>query len=138
MKLTIVVPAFNEEAHLAPTLNSIRAATDYLGTRSDADVDVDADVAVPPTLLHAIHETMRDPACIGGGVDVDFYRALRRLARQERRTVRLIRQPRVQPSCRRFDTWPLWRILVWTNPLFIALFRRWKTAWPGWYSDAVR
>ena len=72
------------------------------------------------------------------GEDVDFYRALRRLARQERRTVRLIRQPRVQPSCRRFDTWPLWRILVWTNPLFIALFRRWKTAWPGWYSDAVR
>ena len=71
-------------------------------------------------------------------IGVDFYRALRRLARQERRTVRLIRQPRVQPSCRRFDTWPLWRILVWTNPLFIALFRRWKAAWPGWYSDAVR
>ena len=53
-------------------------------------------------------------------------------------TVRLIRQPRVQPSCRRFDTWPVWRILIWTNPLFIALFRRWKAAWPGWYSDAVR
>ncbi len=249
MKLTIIVPAFNEEAYLAPTLDSIRAATDHLSAHSDADVDVDvdadvevivvdndshdetaavarrhgatvvhepvrniararntgarpaagdllvfvdADVTVPPTLLHLIYETMRDPACIGGGVDVDyrprrlsvrlylqawrllgrllgmvqgatqfcrksafdrlggyderawigedvdFYRALRRLARQERRTVRLIRQPRVQPSCRRFDTWPLWRILVWTNPLFIALFRRWKAAWPGWYTDAVR
>lgn len=110
MKLTIIVPAFNEEAYLAPTLDSIRAATDYLGTRSDADVEVivvdndsqdetaavarrhgatvvhesvrniararntgarhaagdllvfvDADVAVPPTLLHVIQETTRGP-----------------------------------------------------------------------------
>ena len=28
--------------------------------------------------------------------------------------------------------------LVWTNPLFIAAFRRWKRFWGGWYSDAVR
>ena len=25
--------------------------------------------------------------------------------------------PRVQASSRRFDKWPLWKILVWTNPL---------------------
>ena len=134
MKVTIVVPAFNEEAYLAATLDSIRAAADDLRTRSDADVKVDvevivvdnnstdetaavarhqgarvvaepvqgiararntgahhaagdvlvfidADVAVPPTLLHAIHETMRDPACIGGGVDVEY--------RPRRRSVRL-------------------------------------------------
>ena len=243
--MTIIVPAFNEEAWLAATLSAIRDAADYLQRRTDADGDagvevivvdndsqdgtaaiarrhgatvvhepvrniararntgarhaagdllvfVDADVSVPTTLLHAIAETMRDPSCIGGGVDVDyrprrpfvriylgvwrllgrltgmvqgatqfcrksaferidgydetawigedvdFYRDLRRLARRERGTVRLLRQPRVQPSCRRFDAWPMWRILIWTNPLFIALFRRWRAAWPGWYSDPVR
>jgi hypothetical protein len=31
---------------------------------------------------------------------------------------------RVVPSVRRFDQWPLWRTLVWTNPLFILLFQR--------------
>ena len=241
MKVTIVVPAFNEEAYLAPTLESLRAATDHLCARSNAAVEVlvvdndsrdetaavarqkgetvvhepvrniararntgartaagdllvfvDADVAVPPTLLHVICETMRDPACVGGGVDVDyrprrltirlylrawrvlgrlmgmvqgatqfcrksafdqidgydekawigedvdFYRALQRLARKEHRTVRFIRHPRVRPSCRRFDTWPVWRILIWTNPLFIALFRRWGAVWRGWYSHPVR
>ena len=72
------------------------------------------------------------------GEDVDFHRALRRLARAEHGTVRFIRQPRVQPSCRRFDRWPLWRVLIWTNPLFIAVFRRWKAVWTGWYSRPVR
>ncbi len=243
--MTIIVPAFNEAAWLAPTLTAIRAAADRLRARSEAGpaigvevivvnndsqdgtaavarqhgatvvhepvrniararntgarhaagdllVFVDADVTVPPTLLHVIAETMRDPACLGGGVDVDyrprrpvvrlylgawrllgrltgmvqgatqfcrksafervggydetawigedvdFYRTLSRLARREGGTVRFIRRPRVQPSCRRFDTWPVWRILLWTNPLFIALFRRRRAAWPGWYSDPVR
>ena len=72
------------------------------------------------------------------GEDVDFYWSLQRLARESGRTVRLIREPRVRPSCRRFDMWPLWKIVVWTNPLFIALFRRWKAVWKGWYTDPVR
>ena len=155
-------------------------------------VFLDADVAVPATLLRAIHETMSEPSCIGGGVDVDyrprqlavrlhlrawrilgrltgmvqgatqfcrkrvfeeiggydenvwigedvdFYWSLRRLAREEQRTVRLIREPRVRPSCRRFDKWPLWRVLIWTNPLFIVTFRRWRAVWSGWYSHPVR
>lgn len=155
-------------------------------------VFVDADVHIPHTLLEVIHETMRDPQCLGGGVDTehhprrlvvrlhlrawrvlaaviplvqgatqfcrssafdeaggypedvwmgedtDFYGSLRRLARKTGRTVRLIRAPRVRPSSRRFDQWPLWKTLVWTNPLFIALFRRWRTAWAGWYSRPVR
>ena len=244
MRLSIIVPAFNEEAYLPSTLASVRAATEHLRARGDdvqARIEVivvdnnstdetaavarnegarvvhepvqgiararntgarhavgevlvfiDADVAVPPTLLHVIHETMRDPACIGGGVDVDyrprrlaarlylrawrvlgrltgmvqgatqfcrqrafervggydekawigedvdFYRNLRRLAREDRRVVRFIRQPRVQPSCRRFDQWPMWRVLIWTNPLFIAVFRRWKAVWTGWHSRPVR
>ena len=242
MKLTIIVPAFNEEAYLAPTLGSIRAAADQLRARSDVDVDVvvvvdnasvdgtaavardlgatvvhepvqgiararntgarrapgdvlvflDADVFVPRTLLVAICGAMRDPTCVGGGVDVDyrpqrlfvrlylrawrllvrltgmvqgaaqfcrrdvfeevggydesvwmgedvdFYWSLRKLAARTRRTVRFLREPRVRPSCRRFDKWPVWKILVWTNPVFIGLFRRWKPVWKGWYSDAVR
>ena len=68
------------------------------------------------------------------GEDVDFYWSLKRLAKRRNRTIRFIRQP----SSRRFDKWPIWKILVWTNPLFIALFRRRKRVWSGWYSRAVR
>ena len=50
----------------------------------------------------------------------------------------VIQNVRVQPSSRRFDKWPLWRALVWTNPLFIVAFRRWKRFWGDWYADAVR
>ena len=241
MKLTIIVPAFNEEAYLAPTLASIRAAVEQVRAESDADVDIivvdnasvdgtagvardlgatvvhesargiararntgarraagdvlvflDADVVVPRTLLFAICAAMRDPTCVGGGVDVDyrpqclfvrlylrawrllgrltamvqgaaqfcrkdvfeevggydesmwmgedvdFYWRIRKLAGRTRRSARFLQEPRVSPSCRRFDKWPVWKILVWTNPVFIGLFRRWKPAWKGWYSDAVR
>ena len=72
------------------------------------------------------------------GEDVDFHWSLRRLARRTGRHVRFVREPRVRPSCRRFDKWPLWKILVWTNPVVIGLFRRRKAVWRGWYSGAVR
>ena len=72
------------------------------------------------------------------GEDVDFIWTLRRLARRTDARVRLLSEPRVRPSCRRFDEWPLWRILVWTNPLVIASLRRWKGAWRGWYVHPVR
>ena len=72
------------------------------------------------------------------GEDVDFHWSLRRLARRTGRHVRFVREPRVRPSCRRFDKGPLWKILVWTNPVVIGLFRRRKAVWRGWYSGAVR
>ena len=120
MKITVIIPAFNEEAYLASTLESIQSAAAYLRTRSDASVDiivvdnnsddgtaavasgmgvtvvlegeqgiararkpardadgevlvfVDADVIVPPELLHEIHAAMSDPACVGGAVDVEY------------------------------------------------------------------
>ena len=240
-KLTIIVPAFNEEAYLVATLDSIQAAAAQLRSRSSVDIDtivvdnnsrdqtaavargrgarvvrepvqgiararnagarhaegdvlvfIDADVTVPHNLLQEVHAAMSDPDCVGGGVDVDyrpkrlsarlylrawrvlgrltgmvqgatqfcrrsvfeqvggydekvwigedvdFYWGLKRFAKRTGRTVRFIRSPRVRPSCRRFDKWPLWRTLVWTNPLFIWLFRRWKAVWKGWYSRAVR
>ena len=72
------------------------------------------------------------------GEDVDFFWSLKKFAKANNGRVQLIRSPRVQPSCRRFDKWPTWRILIWTNPVFIALFRRWKKVWGGWYSRPVR
>lgn len=160
--------------------------------QGDVLVFIDADALVPPALLEAIHDAISDPACVGGGVDVeyrpqrrsmrlylrawrllsrrmelvqgatqfcrrsafdevggydeqawigedvDFYRSLRSFARRTGGTARFIRQPRVQASSRRFDRWPLWRTLLWTNPLFIALFRRRRAFWAGWYQRPVR
>ena len=241
MKLTIIVPAFNEEAYIGPTLDSIQVAVRKLQAGSDVGIEtivvdnnstdstaaaarakgatvvlepvqgiararntgarhadgdvlvfVDADVNMPDTLLEVIQGAMSDPACVGGGVDVDyrpkrlsmrfylrawrllahatgmvqgatqfcrksvfeqiggydekawigedvdFYWSLKRYAKRTDGSVRFILHPRVQPSSRRFDKWPLWKILVWTNPLFISLFRRRKRFWAGWHSDAVR
>ena len=241
MRLSIIVPAFNEEAWLPATLDAIEAAATRLLDRADGSVEmivvdnnstdrtaavalqhgavvihepqqgiarsrnagarhargevlvfVDADVIVPPSLLEAIHAVLSDPACLGGAVDVeyrprrrlarlylrawralaglsgmaqgatqfcrasvfeelggydegawigedvDFFWSLKRLAGSTGRKAAFIRKPRVRPSTRRFDQWPLWRTLLWTNPLVIALLRRWKAPWRGWYARPVR
>ena len=241
MKLSVIIPAFNEEAYLPSTLDWVQAAAAHLRGLADVEIDIivvdnnsvdgtaavalergarvvhepvqgiarsrnsgahnaegdvlvfiDADVIVPPNLLEVIHSAMNDPACVGGaadvdyqpqritmklylrmwrilarltgmaqgptqfcrksifeqvggydekawiGEDVDFYWGLKKLAKSSKRTVRFIRSPRVQPSSRRFDKWPIWKTLVWTSPLFIALFRRHKKFWSGWYSRPVR
>ena len=72
------------------------------------------------------------------GEDVDFCWALKRYAKRYSGNVRVIRASKVRRSDRRFDKWPLWRILIWTNPLFIAASRPAKSVWGGWYSDPVR
>ena len=241
MKLSIIVPAFNEEAYLPSTLDSVRSAVAHLLARARVDVEVivvdnnsadetaavalergarvvrepiqgvararnagarcadgdvlvfiDADVTAPPELLDEIHAAMRAPACVGGAVDVDyrpqhlsmrlylrawrilarlmgmaqgatqfcrrcvfeqvggydekvwigedvdFYAGLKKFAKVKGARVRFIRSPRVRPSCRRFDKWPIWKVLIWTNPLVIALLRRRKSVWGGWYSRPVR
>ncbi len=241
MDLSIIIPAFNEEAYLPSTLESIQAAAAYLvkktgayveiivvdnnsvdGTsevarrggatvieekvqgisrarnsgarrsRGDVLVFVDADVRMPKMTLFEIYSVMSDARCVGGGVDVDyqpertamrlylrtwrmlgrlsdmvqgatqfcrrsvfedvggydesawigedvdFYWSIKRHAKRNGGLVKVIREPKVVPSSRRFDKWPLWRVLIWTNPLFIAAFRRWKRFWGGWYGDAVR
>ena len=72
------------------------------------------------------------------GEDVDFYWRLKRFAKRRNGSVSFIEDTRVVPSTRRFDQWGLWRTLIWTNPLFILLFRRRKAAWRGWYEEVPR
>ncbi len=67
------------------------------------------------------------------GEDVDFYWRLTRKARKQGFHVCLIDDIQVIPSSRRFDQWPLWRTLLWTNPIVVLLFRRRREAWGGWY-----
>ena len=241
MKISVIVPAFNEEACLPATLDAIAAAAAGLQSSTAVSVEaivvdnnstddtaaialaggaevvhetvqgiararnagaqhatgdvlvfIDADVVIPAELLAGIHSAMSHDGCVGGGVDVhyrpkklavraylggwrllarlsrmvqgatqfcrretfeaiggydetawigedvDFYWAMMRHARSTGGDVRLIRHPRVCASSRRFDQWPVWKTLVWTNPLFIALFRRRKNVWGAWYSRPVR
>ena len=72
------------------------------------------------------------------GEDVDFYWRLRKAAAANGGRVQLLEDVRVAPSPRRFNRWPLWRTLVYTNPVFIAIFRKWARAWRGWYKQAPR
>lgn len=72
------------------------------------------------------------------GEDVDFHWRLRRLARSQGGRVAFVRHVRVHPSARRFDQWPAWKTLLWTNPLVAALLRRSPGAWTGWYGNPPR
>ena len=160
--------------------------------QGDVLVFVDADVTVPDTLLEVVYEVMSDPACVGGGVeveyrprrliirlylrgwryfarltgmvqgatqfcrriafesvggydenmwmgeDVNFFWSLKKLAKETGQRVHVVRSPKVLPSTRRFDKLPIWKVLLFTNPLFITLFRRWKSVWADWYQRPVR
>ena len=72
------------------------------------------------------------------GEDVDFYWRMKRVARKQGRKVSYISDVRVAPSSRRFDHWPLWKTLLWTNPVVVALFYRHKRLWRGWYENVPR
>jgi glycosyltransferase involved in cell wall biosynthesis len=72
------------------------------------------------------------------GEDVDFYWRLKQLARRRGLRTFFIRDLQVIPSPRRWDRWPLWRTLIWTNPLFAFALRRRRAAWAGWYRQPVR
>lgn len=72
------------------------------------------------------------------GEDVDFYWRLRKHAARQQLKLCFLRDVEVVPSARRFDQWPVWRTLVWTNPLYALLFRRKMKAWGGWYQSGPR
>jgi GT2 family glycosyltransferase len=82
--------------------------------------------------LHGYDETLYM------GEDVDFYWRLKRFAKRHHGYVQFIGDIQVSPSSRRFDEWSMWRTLLWTNPIFILVFRRRKSVWRGWYSKAPR
>jgi glycosyltransferase involved in cell wall biosynthesis len=82
--------------------------------------------------LHGYDETLYM------GEDVDFYWRLKRLAKRHHSYAQFIEDIQVSPSSRRFDEWSLWRTLIWTNPIFILVFRHRKSVWRGWYSNAPR
>lgn len=72
------------------------------------------------------------------GEDVDFFWRLRAEARKRGLQTSFIRDLQVSPSARRFDTWPLWRTLVLTNPVVILALRRRRFPWAGWYDEPPR
>jgi glycosyltransferase involved in cell wall biosynthesis len=72
------------------------------------------------------------------GEDVDLYWRLKKFAKGQNGSVVFIEDIRVVPSTRRFDQWRLWRTLLWTNPLFILMFRRSERCWRGWYKAVPR
>lgn len=72
------------------------------------------------------------------GEDVDYYWRMKRFAKRQNGSICFIEDVRVVPSTRRFDQWELWRTLIWTNPLFMLVFRRRKRTWRGWYEEAPR
>jgi hypothetical protein len=78
----------------------------------------------------------------GGEVAGDFRLPPRDITRAEaRRRGAAVEVPidvTVSQSARRFDRWPLWRTLLFTNPLFILLLRRRASAWAGWYERPPR
>lgn len=72
------------------------------------------------------------------GEDVEFHWRMKRIAKRQNARVSLIEDIQVIPSARRFDQWPLWRTLIWTNPLFVLAFRRKGAVWRGWYKVTPR
>jgi glycosyltransferase involved in cell wall biosynthesis len=72
------------------------------------------------------------------GEDVDFFWRLRAAARKRGLQTCFIRDLRVSTSARRFDTWPLWRTLVLTNPVVAFGLRRRRFPWAGWYNEPPR
>jgi len=72
------------------------------------------------------------------GEDVHFYWRMKRAARRGGLRTCFIRDTQVVPSPRRFDHWPLWRTLIWTNPVIVFLLRRRRGAWGGWYKEVPR
>lgn len=237
MLISVVIPAFNEEAYLPTTLSCVRDAisacrcsaelivvdnesADRTGevarsfgarvvhkavhnisrvrnagasaARGDVLAFVDADTIVPSYFLERVAEAMGDPACFGGsanivhtptskllraylkawrwlgarldmaqgaaqfcrrsafdlltgydesyfmGEDVDFYWRLQKLSAKAGGHLSFLRDVKVVPSARRFDMTPAWRTLMWTNPVFIALFRKRCSAWAAWYVKTPR
>jgi cellulose synthase/poly-beta-1,6-N-acetylglucosamine synthase-like glycosyltransferase len=73
------------------------------------------------------------------GEDGELWWRLQLLARRRGARTVYIRDPKVVPSCRRFDEWPVWRTLLTTNPVMSFVFPRTRRVWSsGWYEAPPR
>ena len=85
MKLTPIVPAFNEAGYLPVTLDALEAAAERLHARSDAAVDT---VVIDNNSTDATADIARSKGVAVIVEDVDFYRSLERFAKGTGGTVR--------------------------------------------------
>ncbi|MEO3765418.1 glycosyltransferase [Streptomyces sp. B8F3] len=70
--------------------------------------------------------------------DVEFFARLRQLGDLLRRPVALVDDLHVEPSTRRYDEWPTWRMVWWQNPLTARLKPTSSAFWRHWYQSTVR
>ncbi len=67
--------------------------------------------------------------------DTDLYR---RAHREFPGAATMITDISVFPSTRRYDQWPTWKVVFYTNPLTSALALESKRLWRAWYANPVR
>ena len=72
------------------------------------------------------------------GEDVEFYWRLSKYAKRNHGYLRFFQDPKVKTSARRFDKMSLWKIFLFTHPIFIRLTWRKGSYWKDWYEKAVR
>ncbi len=70
--------------------------------------------------------------------DVEFFARLRALGESTGRPVVLLDELRVEPSTRRYDQWPTWRMLWWQNPVTARMRLTSPRFWRHWYDSTVR
>ena len=70
--------------------------------------------------------------------DIDFVWRLSQYGRAQGCRVCLVHDIHVRSSGRRFHRWPLWKSLLMTHPLFVALLRRRRSVWSEWYENPPR
>lgn len=70
--------------------------------------------------------------------DVEFYARLRALGESTGRPTVLLDELRVEPSTRRYDQWPTWRMLWWQNPVTARMKLSSRRFWRHWYDSTVR
>ncbi len=70
--------------------------------------------------------------------DSDFYWRLQAYAKARGAHVRYLLEVTIVPSSRRLDGWPVWKTVLWTNPITTRLMLRSRRFWRGWRESAVR
>lgn len=70
--------------------------------------------------------------------DHEFFARLRDLGESTGRPVAVVDELRVEPSTRRYDQWPTWRMVWWQNPITTRLRLTSPRFWRHWYATTIR